>query len=95
MAGTRSYILRSVLAPELISGMTRPHPLPYYEEDRQDSNIVADSETDSGALLRWDKADPTPAGHIALLGIRTVILCLILAQGRVIEERELQLGRCG
>lgn len=88
VAGTRAYILRSILAPELIEGMNRPAPLPYLEEDRLDANIVADSETDGGALLRWDKADPTPAGHIALVGVRSVILCLILAHGRVIEERE-------
>ncbi len=87
-AGTRAYILRSVLPVELIAEMNRPAPLPLFEDDRGDRNVVIDSENDAGALLRWDKADPTPPGHIALLGIRTVILCLILAQGRVIEERE-------
>ncbi|BEI85820.1 hypothetical protein CcaverHIS002_0601070 [Cutaneotrichosporon cavernicola] len=89
VAGTRSYILRSVLPGPLIAEMNRPAPLPSFEGDRGNANAVADSESDAGALLRWDKADPTPAGHIALLGIRTVILCLILAQGRVIEERAL------
>lgn len=77
-----------MLPAPLIVEMNRPAPLPYFEDDRADPNIVVDSENDAGALLRWDKADPTPAGHVALLGIRTVILCLILAQGRMIEERE-------
>ncbi|GMK56100.1 hypothetical protein CspeluHIS016_0211560 [Cutaneotrichosporon spelunceum] len=89
VAGTRSYILRSVLPAPLIAEMNRPAPLPHFENEGGNSNAVSDNQNDAGALLRWEKADPTPAGHIALLGIRTVILCLILAQGRVIEERAL------
>lgn len=52
----------------------------------EDGQRQEDDHVDSGALIPWEKADGTSAGSIQLLGIRTVILCLVLCHGRVIAD---------
>jgi hypothetical protein len=63
--------------------MAQPLPLTMTLEDGQGQE---DDHVDSGALIPWEKADGTSAGSIQLLGIRTVILCLVLCHGRVIAD---------
>jgi hypothetical protein len=65
--------------------MSDPRPLPHLQ--LADDEIQEDEDhPDSGALLRWEKGDGGPSGHVALLGIRTIILCLVLCMGRVIQD---------
>jgi hypothetical protein len=73
------------LPQELIAMMNEPRSLPMVEH-REDEYAEDSDAPDSGALLRWDKGDGTVVGHIGLLGIRTVILCLVLCTGRVIQD---------
>jgi hypothetical protein len=49
-----------------------------------------DDHVDTGALIPFDKADGSATGSIQLLGVRTVILCLVLCMGRVIADGELE-----
>lgn len=67
--------------------MNDPRPLPHIEYE-PDEYREDDDRPDSGALLRWEKGDATNSGHIALMGIRTVILSLVLCSGRVIQDGE-------
>jgi hypothetical protein len=86
---SKTYILRSTLASTLIAKMNVPLPLPGTQDDDEErERRNDDAPPDSGALLRWEKADPTPTGHIALLGIRTLVLSLILCLGRAIQDGE-------
>lgn len=64
--------------------MANPVPLPV--GDNLTDEEVKEREADSGALLRWEKGDGTASGSIALLGVRTVILCLVLCLGRVVQD---------
>ncbi|TXT09121.1 hypothetical protein VHUM_02595 [Vanrija humicola] len=66
--------------------MANPEPLPLPNDVEADPTEL---QNDSGALLRWDKGDGTGVGHVALLGVRTVILALILCQDRSIEDSRL------
>ncbi|WWC72934.1 uncharacterized protein I206_106898 [Kwoniella pini CBS 10737] len=79
-SSTKSYILRSILPPPLLAAMSRSSPLPLGVESEENAG------QDSGALLAWDKGDGTSSGHIALLGIRTVILAVVMTMGRVISD---------
>jgi hypothetical protein len=63
--------------------MAQPLPLTMTLEDGQRQE---DDHVDSGALIPWEKADGTSTGSIQLLGIRTLILCLVLCHGRVIAD---------
>lgn len=87
--GSGMYILRSVLPEAVIASMSTPKALPVLNsagEQLVDPTADGDDAEDSGALLRWEKGDGTASGHVALLGIRTVILCLVLAKERVIQD---------
>lgn len=68
--------------------MANPVSLPI--GDRMSAAEQEAREADSGALLQWEKADGTASGSVALLGIRTVILCLVLCLGRVTEDSGLR-----
>ncbi|WVQ93061.1 hypothetical protein IAU59_000125 [Kwoniella sp. CBS 9459] len=83
--GTKAYILRSILTPELLAAMSNPAALPLGAE----AEDAADGEEDSGALIRWEKGDGTSSGHIALLGIRTIILAVVMTLGRVTSDDQL------
>lgn len=67
--------------------MNEPRAMPGFpveaDEYREDEDVP-----DSGALLRWEKGDGGSVGHVALLGIRTVIFCLIICSGRMIQDGE-------
>lgn len=76
---TGLFILRSILAPKLVNQMADPQPIPV-------EHPVQDEEPDNGALLDWQNGDSTQSGHIALLGIRTIILCLVMSNGRVMTD---------
>lgn len=54
------------------------------EGERRDE----DDYVDSGALIPWDKADGTGSGSVQMMGIRTVILCLVMCSGRTISDGE-------
>lgn len=87
--GSGNYILRSVLPEAVIASMSDPKALPMLNsagERLVDPTADGEEAEDSGALLRWEKGDGTASGHVALLGIRTVILCLVLANERVIQD---------
>ncbi|ORY24201.1 MAGE family-domain-containing protein [Naematelia encephala] len=80
--GSKTYILRSILPRELIAEMSQPRPLPMLSTP----NGSDDQPEDSGALIQWEKGDGTPSGHVALMGIRAVILSLVLCYGRSIDD---------
>ena len=65
--------------------MANPNPLPLLDA-RGDGTMDDDERADSGALIRWEKADGTASGNVGLLGVRTVILCLVMCMGRVIQD---------
>jgi hypothetical protein len=86
-AGTKSYILRSVLPADIVAAMANPIPLPMFDANGEEAGNE-DESADSGALLRWEKADGTASGNVGSLGLRTVILCLVMCLGRVIQDGE-------
>ena len=86
IAGTKTWILRSTLPPELVAAMANPLPLPMFDASGNASTQDTDEPTDSGALIRWEKADGTASGNLGLLGVRTVVLCLMMCLGRVIQD---------
>ena len=65
--------------------MADPRPLLVPLDDDEEE---VDGPVDPGTLLRWDKGDGTPSGSLGLLGVRTIILCLIMTLGRVIADGE-------
>ncbi|WVR08920.1 hypothetical protein IAU60_005979 [Kwoniella sp. DSM 27419] len=82
-SGTKAYVLRSILPASLVEAMANPAPLPLgaQADDREGE--------DSGALIQWEKGDGTGSGHIALLGVRTVILAIVMTLGRVVSDDQL------
>lgn len=96
MIGPKLYVLRNILKPDIIAAMSNPLPLPTHNADGPLPRYNADGEeagqddddgpVDSGALIRWEKADGTASGNVGLLGVRTVILCLVLCLGRIIHD---------
>jgi hypothetical protein len=50
-------------------------------------------EEDSGAPIRWEAADATVTGAVELVAVRSVILALILANGRQISNGEFHVSR--
>lgn len=82
---SKTYIVRSSLPAPLIAEMTRPNPLPQPESE----SAAAIAAQDSGAVLQWEKADASQTGSLGLLGIRTVILCIILSLGRSVPDDQL------
>jgi hypothetical protein len=75
------------MSPEIREAMAETIPLAMSQDD---NGRREDDHVDSGALIPWDKADGTAAGSIELLGIRTVIMCLVMCNGRVIADGEFQ-----
>jgi hypothetical protein len=77
------------LPPRIVAGLAVPAPLPIFEDGNDsllnDEAYTKENEKDSGALIPWEKADP--GSSIELLGIRTVVLCLILTMGRSADDR--------
>ncbi|EJT51880.1 hypothetical protein A1Q1_06877 [Trichosporon asahii var. asahii CBS 2479] len=72
-------------AKALIAEMTKPNPLPLPEDEA----AAEAAQADSGAVLQWEKADASQTGALGLLGIRTVILCIILSLGRSVPDDQL------
>lgn len=87
-ASTKIYALRSSLPVNLLAAMSNPQSLPRNEDEDALEGDTPD-EGDSGALLRLEKGDGTASGNIGLMGIRSIIMCIILAYGRVIMDGEL------
>lgn len=84
-------MLRSILPADVIEGMVNPVSLPLAEDMTPAEMEIR--EADSGALIQWEKGDGTASGNVALLGIRTVILCLVLCGGRAMSDSELNMVR--
>lgn len=82
---SKTYIVRSALPAALIAEMTKPNPLPMPEDEA----ATEAAQADSGAVLQWEKADASQTGALGLLGIRTVILCIILSLGRSVPDDQL------
>ncbi|ORX39287.1 MAGE family-domain-containing protein [Kockovaella imperatae] len=91
VAGSKTYAMRSILPVKLVHALSKPRALPDMEDDEEDvaNGRGIEDQMDSGALLRLDKGDGTASGNIGLLGIRTVILCIVLVYGRLITDDEL------
>jgi hypothetical protein len=70
--------------------MSKPNPLPLFQPDEDERDHPSyddgDGPADSGALINWEKGDGTGTGHVAMMGVRTLILCLVLCAGRVIQD---------
>lgn len=85
-AGSKTYILRSILHPTLIAYGSLTDELILEEEiaDAPDSDDEAeDSGTPKnyGSIISWSQAD-----QLGSIGVLYVILTLILVNGRVITE---------
>ncbi|RSH95070.1 hypothetical protein EHS25_000156 [Saitozyma podzolica] len=93
VAGSKTYILRSTLPADLLEVMSEPNPLPLFQPDEDERDHPSyddgDGPADSGALINWEKGDGTGTGHVAMIGVRTLILCLVLCAGRVIQDDQL------
>lgn len=88
--GSKSYILRSILSPELIKLANTPvEKLKDVEfDDLVDTGIVHPDEDNEGisdkplgTILAWRSSEA-----MELHGIMNVILCLILVNGRSLPE---------
>ena len=88
--GSKTYALRSTLPVELVAAISNPHRLPALPRDDDDDELDEEvtEKADSGALLRLEKGDGTASGSVGLLGIRSLIMCIILTYGRVITDGE-------
>lgn len=64
--------------------MATPQPLPMFDDAGE--RVDEDAYVDSGAIVAWDKADGTGSGNVEMLGIRTVILCLVMCMGRLVTD---------
>lgn len=66
--------------------MATPQPFPMFDAagDRADES----DHVDSGAIIAWDKVDGTGSGSVQMLGIRTVVLCLVMCMGRLVTDGE-------
>nr|GAT52227.1 predicted protein [Mycena chlorophos] len=88
-AGSKTYILRSTLSPQLIEAMaaTDEDILEVEAEDAPSEDDDDDEYTAKsyGNMLAWSKAD-----QLAPLGILYVILALILVSGRVVGDQDLR-----
>ncbi|KAF7299665.1 MAGE domain-containing protein [Mycena chlorophos] len=88
-AGSKTYILRSTLSPQLIEAMaaTDEDILEVEAEDAPSEDDEDDEYTAKsyGNMLAWSKAD-----QLAPLGILYVILALILVSGRVVGDQDLR-----
>ncbi|KAG7571035.1 hypothetical protein FFLO_00999 [Filobasidium floriforme] len=81
-SGSKSWILRSTLPPELIAAMNMPNEIVSRGEDEENHPAIRDC----GALLHWDKGDGIAGGGVALKGILFTLLALILVRDRSISD---------
>lgn len=56
--------------------------------DAAGDRVDESDQVDSGAIIAWDKVDGTGSGNVQMLGIRTVILCLVMCMGRLVTDGE-------
>lgn len=84
-SGSKSWILRSTLPPELIAAMNLPNEIVSRGEDEENHPAIKDC----GALLHWDKGDGIAGGGVALKGILFTLLALILVRDRSISDCKL------
>jgi hypothetical protein len=84
-SGSKSWILRSMLPPELIAAMNLPNEIVSRGEDEENHPTIKDC----GALLHWGKGDGIAGGGVALKGILFTLLALILVRDRSISDCEL------
>lgn len=89
-SGTKQYMLRSVLDPEIIELCSAPdqdlkeleaQESLHNEEDEEEGS----TQTPCGALFAWERSD-----QLANLGVLHIILALILVSGRTINDNELR-----
>ena len=80
--GSQLYVLRSVLPSKLQDALATPQDLPELTGPTTADGAMS---ADSGAPLRWEASDASAIGAQQLVGLRTIILCLILANGRQIS----------
>jgi hypothetical protein len=87
-AGSKTYILRSVLDPIIIEEAARTDER-LYEEQIADSQEDGDDDDDMprsyGCIISWSTAD-----QLGALGVLHVILAIILASGRSMTDLELR-----
>lgn len=87
MAGSKTYILRSVLDPIIIeyAALTYEEILEEEVVDQPDSDDEDEDGFGSrsyGSIISWSTAD-----QLGPIGLLYVILALILVNGRVISDR--------
>ncbi|SJL08717.1 uncharacterized protein ARMOST_12086 [Armillaria ostoyae] len=87
-AGSKSYILRSVLNPTIIEEAAQVSEKILEEEALEEDDNDDDDERSArsyGSLISWSHTD-----QIGSLGILYIILALILVSGRVLSDAELR-----
>ncbi|KAK0471361.1 MAGE-domain-containing protein [Armillaria novae-zelandiae] len=87
-AGSKSYILRSVLNPAIIEEAAQVSEKILEEEALEEDDNDDDDERgvrSYGSLISWSHTD-----QIGSLGILYIILALILVSGRVLSDAELR-----
>lgn len=85
-AGTKQFILRSTLDPELIERATLPDPEILQlenEEGEEEEETGGVSTRSTGSIFAWQKSD-----QLASLGVLYTVLALILVNGRSIPDGE-------
>ncbi|KAK7018433.1 MAGE domain-containing protein [Favolaschia claudopus] len=89
-AGSKTYILRSILHERLIEEAALTHD-EILEEEAADALSDDDDDDESGgitaygSIISWSSAD-----HVGALGVLYVILALILVSGRVMGDQDLR-----
>ncbi|KAG1893601.1 MAGE-domain-containing protein [Suillus fuscotomentosus] len=87
-AGSKTYILRSVLDPVIIEAAARTDER-LYEEQIADSQENGDDDDDMprsyGCIISWSTTD-----QVGALGVLHVILAIILASGRSMTDLDLR-----
>ncbi|GBE88892.1 Melanoma-associated antigen G1 [Sparassis crispa] len=94
--GTKTYILRSVLAPSIIERACAPNAEIRAAEQADRADAVAEDENDddddnrvgkrsTGSIFAWHAAD-----QLGSVGMLYVILALILVEGKVISDNDLR-----
>ncbi|KAK0431193.1 MAGE-domain-containing protein [Armillaria borealis] len=87
-AGSKSYILRSILNPTIIEEAAQVSEKILEEEALEEDDNDDDDERSArsyGSLISWSHTD-----QIGSLGILYIILALILVSGRVLSDAELR-----
>jgi len=79
-AGSKTYILRSVLDPVVIEFAALTHE-PILEEEAMDQSDDDFDDPLYGSIIAWSHAD-----QLGPVGLLHVILALILVSGRVMNE---------